>query len=188
MQRLLRWLSVAVSLALIAACGGPDFRPPEDAPAQWQATMRQEAPGGWVVWGYGSGGADQSLAAGRAQADSRARSDLAGRVDARLGHLRQGLVERLAGEGGKDLEKTDIKALVKRAGEIAVNAAGVERHQRDDQGAWHALARAELKPALREAASNRGLSPQARERLMTAADEILGAKESKGSKDGEGGE
>ena len=181
MQRLFRWVSVAAAVVLLAGCGGPDFRPPEEAPSEWQQAMRQDAPGGWVVWGYGTGSAPESLASGRTQADSRARSNLAERMDGRLEHLGEQLTERLAGKGDKDLEKTDIKAVVKRAGEIGVNGAAIERRKRDGEGTWHALARAELRPALEEAVRNRGLSPGAGQRLMDAADDILSAR-------GEGGE
>jgi predicted small lipoprotein YifL/uncharacterized protein (DUF1778 family) len=176
MQRLFRWVSAAVALGLLVGCGGPDFRPPEDAPSEWQEAMQEEGPGGWVVWGYGTGSAPESLASGRTQADGRARTNLAERLDARLDHLAEQLIERLAGKGDRDLEKTDIKAVIKRAGEIAVNATAIERRQRDGEGVWHALARAELHPALEEAVRNRGLSPEAGERLMGAADDVLAAE------------
>jgi hypothetical protein len=180
MRRLSRWLSVTTAV-LLAACGGPDFRPPEAAPGEWRQAMAEEAPGGWVVWGYGTAGASDSLAAARAKAASRARGNLAERLTPRIQYLREGLVEALAGEGSKELEKTDIQAVVKRASEIAVNGATVERRQRDAQGMWHALARAELRPALREAANNRGLSGSARERLMDEADRLLKGADSQGS-------
>jgi|GEM_PF-6566729 len=181
MQRLFRWLSAAAMAGLLTACGGPDFRPPEEAPAQWQESMRQEAPGGWVVWGYGTGSDAQSLAAGRTQADSRARTNLAERTDVRLQHLQERLVAHLAGEGSKELEKTDIVAVLRRAGEIALNSATVARRQRDGEGVWHALMRAELRPALRESAQNRGLSGSAADRLMTAADKMLSGTAEDGS-------
>ena len=181
MQRLFRWLSLAVAVILLAGCGGTEFRPPADAPAKWQESMRKETPGGWVVWGYGTGSASESLASGRSQAASRARSNLAERMDARLGAVRERLIARLAGEGNKELEKTDIQAVVKRAGEIAVNGAELVRRERDAEGGWHALARAELRPALREAADNRGLSPSAAERLMAEADAFLQGRGEGGS-------
>ena len=180
MQRLSRWLSVA-AVVLLAACGGPDFRPPAGAPENWQQAMREEASGGWVVWGYGTGTASDSLAAGRSQAASSARSDLAERVDARVAELRKGLVERLVGEGNKELEKTDVRAVAKRGGEIAVNRARVTRRERDSDGTWHALVRAELRPALGEAADERGLSSTSKERLMAEADRLM-----RGQSEGEG--
>lgn len=182
MRRLFRWLAAGVAVGLLAGCGGPDFRPPADAPGDWQQTMREEAPGGWVVWGYGTGAAPESLAAGRSQAASSARSDLAERVDARLAQLREGLTERLVGEGNKELEKTDVRAVAKRAGEIAVNRTRVTRRERDSDGTWHALVRAELRPALNEAADERGLSSTSKERLMAEADRIL-----RGESEGESG-
>ena len=181
MPRLFRWLSAVVMAGLLAACGGPNFQPPADAPNQWQEAMRKEAPGGWVVWGYGTGSDPESLSAGRARADSRARANLAERTDARLQHLRERLVEGLAGEGNKELEQTDIVAVVRRAGEIAVNRAAVARRQRDGDGVWHALVRAELRPALREAAANRGLSASAADRLMAEADKMLAGTAGDGS-------
>lgn len=181
MGRLFRLLSAAIAVGLLTGCGGPDFRPPANAPEDWQQTMREEAPGGWVVWGYGTGAAPESLAAGRSQAASSARSDLAERVDTRVAELSEGLVERLVGEGNKELEKTDVRAVVKRAGEIAVNGATVARRERDSDGTWHALVRAELRPALGDAADERGLSSTSRKRLMDEADRIL-----RGEPEGEG--
>ncbi|MFB6261905.1 MAG: hypothetical protein ABEJ96_11865, partial [Thiohalorhabdaceae bacterium] len=153
---------------------------PADAPEAWQKAMRKEASGGWVVWGYGTGAASESLAAGRSRAAASARSDLADRVDTRLVDLREGLIERLVDEANKELEKTDIQAVVKRAGEIAVNRAGIARRERDTEGTWHVLARAQLRPALSEAAEERGLSSTSEERLMAEADAIL-----RGDKEGE---
>lgn len=180
MRSLVRWLSTAAVAGLLAACGGTNFQPPGDAPNKWQEAMRKEAAGGWVVWGYGMGEASDSLVAGRSQADSRARSNLAARTDERLAYLREQLIERLEGESTKELEKTDIRAVLKRSGEIAANGASVDRRRRDDDGNWHALARTELRPALQEAAANRGLSPSAINRLLTEADGILAAPQEGG--------
>ena len=180
MHCLLRWLSVAIALGLLVGCGGPDFEPPQEAPAQWQKAMREEAPGGWVVWGYGTAPGEASLAGGRSRADSRARSHLAERVDSRLKYVGERLIERLSGKGDKDLEKTDIRAVIQRAGEIAVNSALVRRRERDDEGAWHALARTRLRPALEEAVRNRGLPKGAGQRLMAEADRILRAESPNG--------
>ncbi|MEF8792967.1 hypothetical protein [Thiohalorhabdus sp.] len=182
MRRLYRLLAAGVAVGLVAGCGGHHFQPPGDAPEAWQEAMREEAPGGWAVWGYGKGAATESLAAGRSRAASKARSALAERIDARSGHLREGLNERLVGDGSKELEKTDIRAVVKRAGEIAVNRAEVERRERDADGNWHVLIRTHLRPPLSEAAEERGLSSTAKERLMGEAERILqGDSQGKGN-------
>ena len=180
MHHLLRWLSLATALGLLVGCGGPDFQPPQDAPSQWQKAMREEAPGGWTVWGYGTATGGASLAGGRSRADGRARSHLAERVDSRLKYVGERLIERLSGKGDKDLEETDIRAVIQRAGEIAANSAVVRRRERDDEAAWHALARTGLRPALEEAIRNRGLPKGAGQRLMAEADRILRAEGSNG--------
>ncbi len=128
--------------------------------------------GPWTMWGYGTGEAEESIRAGRDRADSMARSDLLDRVARRTGHLKGVLVERLADKGQGSPAKRDIQAVLDRAGEIASNQARIVRRKRDKDGIWHALARTELEPALREAANHR-LGPGPAQRLMAAAREVL---------------
>ncbi|HKJ88318.1 MAG TPA: hypothetical protein VKA48_07405 [Gammaproteobacteria bacterium] len=192
MARTGRWTSGLLLLALLAACGGPRYiaQPaPDNLPAEWRSVVTRANGETWTVLGFGKAQEQEdSPLAGRDRAASRARADLDTRVQARLDFLRGKLAETLVPKKGNGLGRADLQAILKRAGDIAVNQSRIIRRQRSSGGVWQALARTELKNGLQEAARRQGLPEPTFQQLLDQSEAVLGTpqKSGKGDDGGEG--
>jgi len=188
MKRAARWVCLGAAVGMLAACGGNVYKPapaPEDFPEDLRSEGAASSAGVWPVHGYGRAAADaaDSVVAGRDLADNDARADMAKRISTLHGHLRESLLAGLGSREQGGLEKADIKAVVKRAGEIAANQSRITHRQRQADGSWYALAVTDFRSALREAAENRGLSAAEVDRLMEAAAGSLQGEADQAAKD-----
>lgn len=197
MKSVKAWPGVLPLTLMLTACGGTGYDPappPGDLPEALQAEVADQRSGPWTVLGFGQAavGEGETVLAGRDQADSRARADLAERMASRQEHLREVLLEGLGSRKEGGLDKADIKAVVKRGGEVAVNQSRIIRRQRRADGTWHALARTHLEGPLQEAARTLELSAPERQKLMDASRKALvgekGAEEERESEKAENAE
>ncbi|KPV40445.1 hypothetical protein AN478_06535 [Thiohalorhabdus denitrificans] len=189
-----RWIIVLLLAGLLAGCGGTDFRAqpvPDSVPDNWRGIVNEANKDPWTVLGFGRSAEEGgSPLSGRSGADSRARDDLASRMAERLDHLQSRLGEAMASEEqGEGLESSDVEAMLKRAGDIAMNQSHIPRRHRNESGTWQALAVADLEKGLREVASRRDLSQGVQEKLMKEARKALGSRKGgqEGSESGEAG-
>ncbi|MFP4560844.1 MAG: hypothetical protein ACLFRB_03825 [Thiohalorhabdus sp.] len=181
MARTGRWIIGLLLAGLLAGCGGTDFRAqpaPDSLPDNWRGIVSEANKDPWAVLGFGRSEEEGSPLSGRSGADSKARDDLASRMAERLDQLQEPLEEALAEEekdGG--LESSEVEALLKRAGDVAINASHIARRHREESGTWQALAVADLEKGLREVGSRRDLSQRVQEKLMKEARKALASQE-----------